>query len=138
MKSGMLFLVSSALAFSQSTVPVAPAGGSIQLDGRLDEPFWRTAQTIDLTQQSPQAGQATPFHTTVRLAANRENLYIAFECTDAQPNQLAIHTMQRDGDVEGDDFVSVALDTYGDRRTGYFFRVNGAGARVDGLIAGPE
>jgi hypothetical protein len=49
----------------------------------------------------------------------------AFECKDAQPNQPAFHTMQRDGDVEGDDFVSVALDTYVDRRTGYFFRVSG-------------
>lgn len=46
--------------------------------------------------------------------------------------------MQRDGDVTGDDFVSVVLDTYGDRRTGYFVRVNAAGARVDGLLAGPE
>ena len=104
----------------------------------LTIPFGRQAQAIELTQQAPQAGQPTPFRTIVRIVANRENVYVGFECTDPDPNQLAIHTMQRDGDVEGDDFVSVALDTYGDRRTGYFFRVNAAGARVDGLIAGPE
>ena len=31
--------------------------------------------------------------------------------------------MQRDGDMTGDDTVSIVLDTYGDRRTGYFFRL---------------
>jgi hypothetical protein len=30
------------------------------------------------------------------------------------------------------------LDTYGDRRTGYFFQINAAGTRVDGLISNPE
>lgn len=111
---------------------------AIRLDGRLDEPFWSQAAPIRLTQQAPKAGEATPFETTVRIAATPENLYFAFECLEPDPRQLAVHTMQRDGDVEGDDFVSIALDTYGDRRTGYFFRVNASGARVDGLIAGPE
>lgn len=110
----------------------------IELDGRLDEPFWHRATPIPLTQQAPAPGQATPFETQVRIAANAEYVYVAFECLDPEPRQLAVHTMQRDGDVEGDDFVSIVLDTYGDRRTGYFFRVNAAAARVDGLVAGPE
>ena len=111
---------------------------SIQLDGRLDESFWRQALPIPLTQQAPKPDEATPFETTVRIAANQEYVYFAFECLDPDPRQLAVHTMQRDGDVEGDDFVSIVLDTHGDRRTGYFFRVNASGARVDGLVAGPE
>ena len=46
--------------------------------------------------------------------------------------------MQRDDPMTGDDTVAIALDTYGDKRTGYYFRVNAAGARTDGLISGPE
>lgn len=38
----------------------------------------------------------------------------------------------------GDDFVGLVLDTFGDRRSGYGFRVNAAGARQDGLIAGVD
>src|SRR5262249_41743469 len=38
----------------------------------------------------------------------------------------------------GDDTVAVVLDTYGDRRTGYFFQINAAGARNDGLISKAE
>jgi len=42
--------------------------------------------------------------------------------------------MRRDGDMADDDTVSIVLDTYGDRRTGYFFQINAAGARVDGFL----
>jgi hypothetical protein len=109
-----------------------------QLDGRLLEPFWKQAQVIPLTQQAPKPGEPTPFETTVRIATTPDAVYVAFVCRDPDPSALAVHTMQRDGDTDADDFVAVALDTYGDRRTGYFFRVNAAGARVDGLIAGAE
>lgn len=34
--------------------------------------------------------------------------------------------------------MAVVLDTYGDHRTRYFFRVNADGARVEGPVAGPE
>jgi hypothetical protein len=131
-------IASPTRAQAQSSAPVLAIQETIQLDGHLSESFWQQAQAIELTQQAPRPGASTPFRTTIRIAANREVIYFAFECTDPEPRQLAIHTMQRDGDVQGDDFVSIALDTYGDRRTGYFFRVNAAGARVDGLIAGPE
>lgn len=137
MKWIAMWMLCAIVSSAQTKALVQATSETIQLDGILDEVFWQTAQRMELTQQAPRPGQPT-FRTIVRLAANRENLYIAFECIDPEPAALAIHTMQRDGDVSGDDFVSVALDTYGDRRTGYFFRVNAAGARVDGLIAGPE
>jgi hypothetical protein len=115
------------------------SSSAIQLDGKLDEPGWRDAKVIvDLVQQSPKPGAPNPYRTRVRVLVLDNKLYFGFECTDPDPTAIAVHTMQRDGKVEGDDTVAVVLDTYGDRRTGYFFRVNAAGARVDGLIAGPE
>lgn len=114
------------------------ASSAISLDGRLNEPAWHAAATLRLTQQSPHPGEDSPYKTTVRLLTTASGLYIAFECIDPQPALIAVHTMQRDGMVLGDDYVSVVLDTYGDRRTGYFLRVNASGARVDGLVAGPE
>jgi hypothetical protein len=109
--------------------------GAITLDGKLDEPAWRTAPAIQLTQQSPKPGAPTPFVTTVKALAEGDRLYFGFVCRDPQPNRIAVHTMARDSDVSGDDTVSIVLDTYGDRRTGYFLRINAAGARGDGLIA---
>jgi hypothetical protein len=139
--AGFLFLlcgIAQAQSARMDTYQVGEANGDFRLDGVLDEPFWQSTPALPLTQQAPRPGQPTPYVTTVRVAATRENIYIAFECTDPSPGQIAVHTMQRDGEVDTDDFVSIVLDTYGDRRTGYFFRINAAGARVDGLVAGPE
>jgi hypothetical protein len=133
-----LALLALCTVVSAQTVPVARASAAIELDGRLDEPFWQQARLVQLTQQAPKPGEPTPFPATVRIAASADTIYFAFECTDPDPSRLAIHTLQRDGDIDGDDFISIALDSYGDRRTGYFFRVNAAGARIDGLIAGAE
>jgi hypothetical protein len=119
------------------TIAASLLGGPLQLDGRLGEPAWRDGIAICvLTQQSPRPGQITPYKTTVRVVADRDNVYFGFECMDPVPSRIAIHTMRRDGEMGGDDTVAVVLDTYGDRRTGYLFRINAAGARVDGLIAG--
>jgi len=63
-----------------------------------------------------------------------DRVYFVFTCKDPDPRHIAIHTMRRDGDMAGDDTVSIVLDTYGDRRTGYFFQINAAGARVDGFL----
>lgn len=112
--------------------------GSIRLDGKLEEPAWREAQSFKLTQQAPYPGQPTPFETEVRVLVTSDAIYFGFICHDPKPSAIAVHTMQRDGDQSGDDTVAVVLDTYGDRRTGYFFQINAAGARVDGLIDNPE
>ena len=126
-------------ASRSSVIAASHPGGSIQLDGKLDEPAWREAKTaVELVQQSPAPGAATPYRTTVRVLVLENKLYFGFDCSDPDAKAIAVHTMQRDGRVEGDDTVAVVLDTYGDRRTGYLFRVNAAGARVDGLIAGSE
>jgi hypothetical protein len=104
----------------------------------LDEQAWREAPVLELVQQSPQPGADTPYKTEVRILLTKDSVYFGFTCRDPEPQKIAIHTMRRDGDVEGDDNVGIVLDTYGDRRTGYFFRANAAGARVDGLVADPE
>jgi len=110
----------------------------ITLDGRLTEAAWRGAPVLKLTQQSPRPGAPTPFDTEVRVVVTTDRIYFGFTCRDPKPKRIAIHGMQRDGDMSGDDTVSIVLDTYGDHRTGYFFQINSAGARVDGLISGPE
>jgi Domain of unknown function (DUF5916)/Carbohydrate family 9 binding domain-like len=125
-----------------SDLPIVTAGTratAIRLDGMLDEPAWQQAGVItDLTQQSPRPGEPTPFHTEVRILADGGNLYFGVTCTDPDPARIAVHTMQRDGNMLGDDTISIVLDTFHDHRTGYLFEVNAAGARLDGLISDPN
>ncbi len=138
-----------ALAFAahglgaQANGPVRIVAGKatspIQVDGVLDEPAWQQAGVIpNLSQQSPHPGDPTPFRTEVRILVDGDTLYLGVTCFDPDPSKIAVHTMQRDGDMDGDDTVALVLDTFGDRVTGYYFRVNAAGARQDGLINDPE
>src|SRR6266480_5996565 len=137
-----LFAVTALPSAVATDGPVATAtvsrSASIILDGRLDEPAWRDAPVMKLVQQAPKPGQPTPYQTDVQVIVTSDRIYFGFTCKDPNPRRIAIHTMQRDGDMTGDDTVSIVLDTYGDRRTGYFFQINAAGARVDGLISRAE
>jgi hypothetical protein len=111
---------------------------SITLDGRLDEPVWREAPVLKLTQQSPKPGEPTRYVTEVRIVVSKDRIYFGFTCKDPDPGRIAVHTMRRDDTMLGDDKVSILLDPYGDHRTGYFFQLNAAGARADGLVSDPQ
>lgn len=111
---------------------------TIRVDGRLDEAAWASAPEAVLAQQAPRPGGSSPYATTARILATPEGLYLGFRCLDPDPAKLSIHSLLRDADMGGDDSVAVVIDTTGDGRTGYLFRVNAGGARQDGLIAGQE
>jgi hypothetical protein len=118
-----------------TTLGANAATGPIRIDGVLDDPAWADAAVIaDLVQQDPHPGEPTPFRTEVRVLIDTENVYLAFRCFDPDPRRIAIHTLQRDGNLDGDDHVTIVLDTFLDNRTGYFFSINAAGAKLDGLI----
>src|SRR5882757_886557 len=137
----ILFCVTStciAGANDLSASAVVDSSASITLDGKLNEPVWRDAPVLKMVQQSPKPEEPTPLETEVRVVVTKDRIYFGFNCKDPDPSRIAVHTMGRDGDMKGDDSVSIVLDTYGDRRTGYFFQINAAGARADGLISGPQ
>lgn len=117
------------------TVAAGPATGRIVLDGALDEPAWAAAGVIpELPQQDPKPGASTPYATRVAVLADGDTLYFGITAADPEPARIAVHTLQRDADLQGDDSIAVVLDTFDDGRTGYLFRVNAGGARQDGLI----
>jgi hypothetical protein len=134
-----LLALEARAAEAPPSVAAGRAEAPIRLDGLLDEEAWRHAGIIpDLAQQDPHPGEATRFRTEVRLLQDGANLYVGVICTDPEPEKVAIHTMLRDGDMSGDDTVALVIDTFEDARTGYYFRINAAGARQDGLVAGSE
>lgn len=114
----------------------SPTQAPVRLDGRLDEAAWAAAPPIGpLTQTEPREGAPPGEATEVRVLRDDDNLYLGIRAFDRDPSGIAATKMGRDGDLEGDDHVMVVLDTFGDRRNGFFFAVTPRGARAEGQIS---
>src|SRR3954462_4102694 len=118
------------------TVAAAEARAPITLDGALDEEVWRVAEpAADFLQAEPHEGTAATEPTEVRLAYDRDALYIGVVCHDDTPSGVIINDIRKDFTAGDQDSFEVILDTFADRRNGFVFVVNAAGAKSDTQIA---
>ncbi len=109
----------------------------IELDGRLHEAVWTRAVPIDhFFQVEPVEGGTPSERTEVRVAYDRDNLYIAAVLYDSDPSGIRAYQRQRDAGLGSDDRFMWVLDTFLDGRSGYFFEINPAGLMGDGLLRG--
>ena len=126
--------------------PLSPAGarvldarearGAIVLDGRLDEPEWIAAPVAaDFVQSEPHAGEPASERTDVRVLYDATRLYIGAYLHDRTPSDIVVNDIRKDFDSEQQDDFEVILDTFHDRRNGYVFITNLAGARGDRQVA---
>jgi hypothetical protein len=104
------------------------------IDGRGDDPVWRSATVIDQFREArPSEGAEAKVRTEVRVAYDDHNLYVFIRAFDPHPDSIVSRLARRD-DVPASDRVSVMIDSYHDRRTGYEFLVNPAGVKADYAI----
>ena len=76
-------LPSSAVA-SDSIVVAATTTADVELDGKLDEAVWATADSIYIfRQREPNSGAAASERTVVRVARDHDALYIAVRASDS-------------------------------------------------------
>ncbi|MDH4067014.1 MAG: carbohydrate binding family 9 domain-containing protein, partial [Acidobacteriota bacterium] len=107
----------------------------IALDGILDEPVWTRAKSAgEFVQQDPVFGAAPTERTEVRIAFNRDHLYMGIICFDSEPDKLAGNTSKRDEFLGADDRFMWTMDTFLNQQTGYFFEMNPAGLMADALM----
>ncbi|MGD9495910.1 MAG: sugar-binding protein [Armatimonadota bacterium] len=98
-------------------VATCPTIAAPTLDGRLDDPGWQQATQLSAFGLVVD-GSAPVEPTTVRVGRDREYLYVAFECMDAQMAALVATVPaapdQNDSAVHQDDSVEVFLDPPGE------------------------
>lgn len=139
---GMLLVVAAGITGSGQGIPEYSAHFAAtppRIDGDLSDPAWSgAAPALTLTQQDPGAGQPASERTEVQVLFDHAHIYIAVRCLDSEPKKITAGTMVRDAELFSDDYVRILLDTFQDRRTGYVFSMNPAGARTDGLAKGEE
>lgn len=106
------------------------------IDGNLNDHSWQNASSISrFFQREPTMGAPSTELTELRILRDKDNIYIGIRCFDSEPNQIIASTMRRDGDVQDDDNIQIILDTYNDRRGGFFFATNPLGARLDMILS---
>ena len=105
---------------------------SVEIDGDLTESDWQKATPIrQFTQFEPDAGELLTQPTEVRILYDDRHIYFGFICSEPERSKIVANKMRRDAMMWDQDNVFVLLDTYNDRRSGFFFRVNPLGARED-------
>jgi hypothetical protein len=131
----------SAVGISSSAPEATPvvhaerATGSIQIDGRLDEPDWARAVPVhDFTQLDPNEGQPASERTEVRVLIDDEALYIGAMMADADARAIASHLARRDSLRTDADRFEVYIDAYHDHLTAVGFGVTPAGSIWDASL----
>jgi len=104
----------------------------IIFDGLLNESIWEKAEPItDFTQRELTEGAPATEKTEVRILYDEDNLYIGVICFDSESDKIIHKELKLDGDFKSDDRIDIVIDTYYDKRMGFFFVVNPNGARFD-------
>lgn len=104
------------------------------IDGTLDNPEWATALVLDsFTQYEPVEGAPPTERTVAYIGYDPRYLYIAVRCYDSNPRGIRACLVQRDM-VQGDDEVTIYLDTFNDKKRAFVFKVNPCGVQTDGIF----
>ena len=108
----------------------------IVIDGLLDDAAWASATAVGgFTQAEPHAGEPASEATEVRVLYDAEFLYVGAVLHDRDASHIVVNDIRKDFKEEDQDDFEVLLDTFHDRRNGYLFVTNAAGARGDRQVA---
>ena len=105
----------------------------ITVDGRLDERAWTLAvPATDFIERQPRTGELARERTEVRFLYDADNLYVGVMMFDSNPDGIVVNGLMRDFPSQGNtDSFTMVIDSLHDRRSGFTFTTNPAGARRD-------
>lgn len=105
-----------------------------QIDGRDNDLVWKgVAAFSDFRQFDPAEDSQPTLRTETKIAYDAKNLYVLVRSYDPRPDSILAVLQRRDGQALSDDII-IGIDSYHDKRTGYFFRLTAAGSMADGYI----
>jgi hypothetical protein len=124
----------SPLVIAARSTKAVRRAGPIAIDGRLTDPSWAQAPAAsEFRQREPHEGAPARFRTEFRVLYDDRALYVGVRAYDPQPDQIRSLLHRRDQD-SASDWISVAIDSYHDRRTGFSFWLTPAGVQRDLLF----
>ena len=102
----------------------------LEIDGQLDEEVYRIVPGAgEFIMNEPREGEQATAQTDIWVLFDSENLYIAARCWDDHPERWVVTELRHDNsNIIDNENLSVALDTFHDRRNGFMFQTNPLGA----------
>jgi hypothetical protein len=121
------------MALPRPTLEAVRVDIPVTIDGLLEEEAWSRAVVNRDTwiQTLPDPGMPASQETILRIVYDETHLYIGAVLFDEDPYDLAVPGLEQDFDTPNSDIFGVALDTYLDRKNGFLWAVNPAGAIFD-------
>ena len=110
---------------------------SIAIDGKLAEIVWQRDGESGFTQRDPNEGEPPTQKTEIWIAYDDGALYVAARMFDHAPDSIVARIGRRDADPTSD-WITFGVDSYHDKRTGFYFGVNPAGSIKDGTLMNDE
>ena len=115
--------------FRINRLPVPPV-----LDGRLDDPAWRSAAVlVDLHEVEPNEYDPPSKNTRIYIGYDDHALYVAARMFEDRPEDINAFIMKQGAGLQDDRFA-LMLDPFNKGRGGYIFELNAFGVRDDGLF----
>lgn len=109
------------------TASIPQTTAVVALDGRLDEPEWKTAASLGPFVRTPD-GPPVPERVAAWAMWSSRYLYVAFQVTD---KAIVSQFTERDSKIYDQDVVEVFLDEDGDGKDYYEFEVSPGGVLFD-------
>ena len=125
-----VLIAASTWGISPRVAVCTPAETPPVLDGKLDDPCWKTAGVAADFLLDSGKGIASD-RTTARLCFDRENLYIGITCPEDDWGKVKATVREHDGPIDSDDDIEIFFDTNEDRKTYYQFMLNTLGTQSD-------
>ena len=124
-------------AAGRATVRAVRLTEPLRVDGTLDEEMYETVMPLsDFIQHQPVEGAPATEQTEAWVFFDQENLYVSVRCWDSAPeSQWVVNEMRRDSfNIVENEYVTILLDTFYDRRNGVLLTINPLGGRMDGQV----
>jgi hypothetical protein len=126
--------VSASSATREKALRVARFENRPNIDARLDEAVWQHATILRNFVQTQPGDNLPPSQATeVSLGYDEQFLYIGIQAQDEAGKVRA--TVAKRDDVLKDDYISIYLDTFNDKRRAYLLIFNPLGVQQDGIYS---
>jgi hypothetical protein len=115
-------------------IVISRVTGPITLDGRSDEPAWRSVAPFCMVMQAPTFGEACSERSEALVGYDDDYVYVAGLMFDREPDRIQSPTKKRDTMVATADWFGVFFDTFNDKENSLAFLTTPAGLRFDAAI----